>query len=121
MTGPKKDSHHTIFDRILRHEIPAKIVYEDDHVLAFHDISPQAPIHVLVIPKHRVERFSQVKDLDVTMVGEFFIRVSQIATKLGVTEEGFRLVINNGANGQQSVEYLHAHILGGRPLTGQLG
>ena len=110
-------THDTILDRILSGDIPADTVYEDEHVLAFRDIQPQAPTHVLVIPKHRVERFAEIADEDDEWIGRFFSRVSKIASRLGLDEDGYRVVINNGKNGQQSVEYLHAHILGGRALN----
>ncbi|TVQ22469.1 MAG: histidine triad nucleotide-binding protein [Spirochaetaceae bacterium] len=110
-------AHDTIFDRILAGDIPADTVYEDDDVLAFRDINPQAPIHVLVIPKHRVERFADLADRNDAWIGTFFSKVSRIAALLGLNENGYRVVINNGKDGQQSVEYLHAHILGGRGLS----
>lgn len=107
---------NTIFDKILAGQIPADIVYQDDWVLAFRDIHPQAPTHVLVIPKRRCERFEQLKARDASEVGEFFKRVSEVAAKLGLEKNGYRIVINNGEHGQQTVEYLHAHILGGRAM-----
>lgn len=106
----------TIFDKILAGQIPADIVYQDDWVLAFRDIHPQAPTHVLVIPKNRCERFEQLKSRDALEIGEFFKRVAEVAAKLGLEKDGYRIVINNGRNGQQTVEYLHAHILGGRGM-----
>lgn len=106
----------TIFDKILSKEIPAKVAFEDEQVLAFYDINPQAPVHVLVIPKKKVERFAGVKNLSPEEVGGFFLRVAQIAAQLGLDGPGYRVVINNGRDGAQSVEHLHAHILGGRPL-----
>ncbi len=110
-------AHDTIFDRILAGDIPADTVYEDEDVLAFRDINPQAPIHVLVVPKHRVERFADLADRSDAWIGRFFSTVSRIAGLLGLNENGYRVVINNGKDGQQSVEYLHAHILGGRGLS----
>ncbi len=106
----------TIFDKILRKEIPANVVYEDDTVLAFRDIQPQAPVHVLVIPKKKVERFSQLASAPMAEVGEFFRSVAKVATELGLDQSGYRVVLNNGRDGQQTVDYLHAHILGGRSL-----
>lgn len=108
---------NTIFDRILRKEIPSQAVYEDDDVYAFRDVNPQAPIHVLVIPKKRIERFAQLGSLAAADVGVFFIAVAKVASQLKLDGPGYRVVINNGRDGQQSVEYLHAHILGGRGLT----
>jgi histidine triad (HIT) family protein len=107
----------TLFDKILAGDIPAEKVYEDDTVLAFKDINPQSPIHVLVIPKNRVARFAELKDRSPETVGAFFMGVSRVAAKLELEENGYRVVVNNGRDGQQTVEYLHAHILGGRPLT----
>jgi histidine triad (HIT) family protein len=106
----------TIFDKIIKKEIPARIAFEDEWVLAFHDINPQAPVHVLVIPKHKVERYSDLDKEDVTRVGEFFTRVAKVARHLGLDDGGYRVVVNCGPDGQQTVEYLHAHILGGRQL-----
>jgi histidine triad (HIT) family protein len=107
----------TIFDKILRGDIPAQKVHEDEHVLAFRDVNPQAPTHVLVIPKRKVARFAGLKDLPTTDVGEFFQGVARVAAKLGLEGNGYRIVINNGRDAQQTVEYIHAHILGGRGLS----
>lgn len=106
----------TIFDKILAGAIPCEKVFEDENVLAFRDINGQAPVHVLVIPKKKVARFESYKDADVLEVGAFFVRVAKVAAELGLEKRGYRVVINNGQDGQQSVEYLHAHILGGRQL-----
>jgi histidine triad (HIT) family protein len=107
----------TIFDKILAREIKADIVFEDDHVLAFRDISPQAPVHVLVIPKVKVARFQELPDAGVSMTGAFFVGVAKVARHLGLEPGGYRIVVNNGRDGQQTVDYLHAHILGGRGMT----
>ena len=107
----------TLFDMILAGEIPADKVFEDDDVLAFRDINPQAPTHVLVIPKKRVSRFAELRERDPGDVGRFFAGVSRVAADLGLDADGYRVVVNNGRDGQQTVEYLHAHILGGRPMT----
>jgi histidine triad (HIT) family protein len=104
----------TIFDKILAGQIPANVVYQDDWVMAFRDVNPQAPTHVLVIPKKRCARFEELKTKDAVDVGEFFKRVSHVAEKLGLEKDGYRVVINNGKHGQQTVEYIHAHVLGGR-------
>ena len=106
----------TIFDRILANEIPANIVYEDDIVLAFRDINPKAPIHVLVIPKRKIARFADLQTEDANFVGQYIHRISKVATALGLDQPGYRIVFNNGAHGGQEVEYIHAHILGGRQL-----
>jgi histidine triad (HIT) family protein len=85
--------------------------------LAFRDINAQAPTHVLVIPKKKVARFADLENQPAMDVGEFFKKVAFIARELGLNEGGYRVVINNGDDGQQTVEYMHAHILGGRSLT----
>jgi histidine triad (HIT) family protein len=107
----------TIFDRILAKEIPANIVYEDDIVCAFRDINPQAPVHVLVIPKRRIARFTDLQGEDAGFVGQYMQRVAQVATALGLDGSGYRIVFNNGRDGGQEVEYIHAHILGNRRLA----
>lgn len=109
-------AEETIFDRIIRKEIPAKVVHEDEDVFAFHDISPQAPVHVLVLPKRKVENFTQLADRSSAEVGAFFRGVSAVAKKLGLAENGYRVVINCGRDGQQTVDYIHAHIIGGRQM-----
>ena len=106
----------TIFDKILKGDIPADVVYEDDNILAFRDINPQAPVHVLVIPKKKVASFNDLKDLSTEETGVFLKGVSTVAVSLGLASEGYRIVLNCGSNGQQSVEYLHAHILGERQM-----
>jgi len=107
----------TIFDKILAGDIPADRVYEDEDVLAFRDINPQAPVHVLVIPKWRIGRFASLTSEDSDRAGRFFTTVSHVASELGLDDAGYRVVVNNGTNGGQEVEYLHAHILGGRRMT----
>ena len=106
----------TIFDKILKGEIPADVVYEDDNILAFRDINPQAPVHVLVIPRKKVSSFNDLKDLSPEETGVFLQGVSQVAASLGLADDGYRVVLNCGSNGQQTVEYLHAHILGERQM-----
>ena len=105
----------TIFERIIDHEIPANIVYEDDQCLAFHDINPQAPVHVLLVPKKRIPRLELVTPEDGTLLGHLLLVVPKLIAKLGL-EEGFRIVINNGRYGCETVPHLHVHILGGRQL-----
>ena len=109
-------ANDTLFDKILRKEIPSEAVYEDDDVYAFADINPQAPIHVLVIPKARNESFADLKDADAAETGRFMQGVSRVAEHLGLEEDGYRVVFNTGRDALQSVQYLHAHILGGRRL-----
>jgi len=107
----------TVFDRIISGEIPVEPVYEDSDVLAFKDMNPQAPVHVLVIPRKRISRFSEITGWSAEDTGRFFISVSKAASALNLNEPGYRIVINNGSDGGQEVEYLHAHILGGRKLN----
>ena len=106
----------TLFEKIIAREIPADIVYEDDRVLAFRDISPQAPTHVLIIPKKVIPRVAEAEDEDSALLGHLLIKARAVAAELGLAENGYRLVINNGRDGGESVPHLHCHILGGRPL-----
>ncbi|XP_068621945.1 adenosine 5'-monophosphoramidase HINT1-like [Battus philenor] len=106
----------TIFGKILRKEIPAKFVYEDDQCVAFHDVNPQAPTHILVIPRKPIPQLSQATDEDEQLLGHLLIAAKKIAANEGLDENGFRLVINDGKNGAQSVYHLHLHILGGRQM-----
>lgn len=108
----------TIFDKILRREIPASIVYEDDDILAFHDISPQAKQHILVIPKKKARNLAELRQWDSKDVGVFFQKVALVAEKAGLNQSGYRTVLNTGRDGGQSVDYIHAHILGGEQLSG---
>jgi len=109
--------HETVFDRILRGTLPADRVYEDEDVLAFRDINPQAPIHVLVIPKAKFARFTEIASRPIEETGRFFSAVSKVATSLNLDSSGYRVVINNGRYSGQEVEYFHAHILSGRKLN----
>ena len=103
----------TIFSKIIKREIPAKIVYEDELCLAFHDVNPQAPTHVLLIPKKEIARLVDSKPEDQALLGRLMLTASKIAQQLGVGD-AFRLVVNNGADAGQSVFHLHLHILAGR-------
>ena len=105
----------TIFGKVIRREIPADIVYEDELCLAFRDINPQAPTHVLVIPKKEIDMLSNAKTEDQALLGHMVLAACKIARQLGVGD-AFRLVVNNGAEAGQSVFHLHLHILGGRKL-----
>jgi histidine triad (HIT) family protein len=107
----------TLFTRIVNREIPAKIVYEDDEVLAFEDISPKAPTHVLVIPKKEITSLDALTDEDAAVMGRLMLAIRRVARDLGVAESGYRVVANTGADGGQSVDHLHFHLLAGRPLT----
>lgn len=110
-------SEQTIFDKIIAGDIPAKVAFEDEIVLAFHDVNPQAPIHVLVIPKKKIAGFKDVKNSDNIDMGEYMKKISLVAEKLGLDDDGYRVVFNQGSDGGQTVEYIHAHILGGRSLS----
>lgn len=106
----------TIFSKIIRGEIPAKKVHEDELCLAFHDISAQAPTHVLVIPKKPIESLEQVEEGDAELLGHIWTTIPKIARDLGIAQSGYRVVVNCGRDGGQSVDHLHFHILGGRAL-----
>jgi histidine triad (HIT) family protein len=105
----------TIFGKIIRREIPADIVYEDEHCLAFRDINPQAPVHVLIVPKKEIATLADAAEEDQALLGHLLLAANRIARQLGV-EQAFRLVVNNGAQAGQSVFHLHLHLLSGRPF-----
>jgi len=107
----------TLFEKIAAREIPAAIVYEDDLVLAFRDITPQAPTHVLIVPKKPVPRIAAAGAEDHALLGHLLLKAAAVARSLGLETSGYRLVINNGADGGESVPHLHIHILGGRKLA----
>ena len=107
----------TLFEKIVAREIPATIVYEDDLVLAFRDIKPQAPTHVLLIPKQPIPRLAEAKPEDHKVLGHLLLKAAQIADQLGLKQRGYRLVINNGPNAGEAVPHLHVHILGGRAMA----
>jgi histidine triad (HIT) family protein len=109
-------SAKTIFKRIIDGEIPAKIVYEDDLCLAFHDVNPQAPTHVLVIPRKEIPSLDALQPEDQALIGHLYLVIRQLAVELGL-EGGYRVVVNCGRHGGQSVDHLHLHLLGGRPLS----
>jgi len=105
----------TIFSRIIERTIPARIEHEDDLCLAFHDVSPQAPVHILVIPKRAIPSVAHLEESDANTVGHLVLVAAQLANRLGLSE-GYRLVFNCGRDGGQSVDHLHLHLLGGRSL-----
>jgi histidine triad (HIT) family protein len=105
----------TIFERIIDKEIPARIIFEDDLCLAFHDVAPQAPIHVLVIPKKVIKSIDAVADEDATLIAHLWLVIRNLAHDL-MLEKGYRVVVNCGRDGGQSVDHLHFHLLGGRQL-----
>ncbi len=106
----------TLFEKIAAREIPAQIVFEDDLVLAIRDINPQAPTHVLIFPKKAVPRISEATPEDHKLIGQLLLKAATVADRLGLTKGGYRLVINNGPDGGETVPHLHCHILGGRQM-----
>jgi histidine triad (HIT) family protein len=106
----------TLFEKIRDREIPAEILYEDEWCLAFRDISPQAPVHVLVVPRKVIPRIGVATEEDVEILGRLMLAAGEVARRLGVAEDGFRLAINHGRNGGETVPHLHVHLLGGRAL-----
>lgn len=106
----------TIFSRIIDGEVPARIEHEDSHCVVIHDINPQAPVHLLVIPKRRINRISTAADDDTEILGHLLQVSRRVADRLGL-EKGFRLVINNGPDGCESVPHLHIHLLAGRQMA----
>ncbi len=105
----------TLFSKIIHREIPADIVYEDDLAIAFKDINPQAPVHILVIPKKPIPQLAAAESEDHALMGHLLLTAKRVAQQAGL-ENGYRLVINNGSDGGQTVDHLHLHILGGRPM-----
>ena len=107
----------TLFEKIVAREVPATIVFEDDQVLAFHDIKPQAPTHVLIIPKRPIARIGEAGPGDHQVLGHLLLKAAEVAGKLGLAKSGYRLVINNGPDAGEAVPHLHLHILGGRKMN----
>jgi histidine triad (HIT) family protein len=107
----------TIFSKIIRKEIPADIVYEDDDLLAFKDINPQAPYHLLIIPKKEIPTVNQLVEEDELLIGKLIIRARKLAESLGIAESGYRLVFNCNKGGGQEVYHLHLHLIGGRQMN----
>lgn len=107
----------TIFERIIAREIPADIIYEDEHILAFMDIKPVAPTHVLIIPRKPIGRLEEAGSEDHAVLGHMLMKAPAIAAQLGLSTSGYRLVINNGRDAGQEVAHLHLHLLGGRKLA----
>lgn len=107
----------TIFSKIIRKEIPANIVLETESVLAFRDVNPQAPVHVLVIPKKPLKDLASAETEDRDILGELFLAAAEVARREGLSESGYRVVVNNGAGAGQSVFHLHLHVIGGRSFN----
>jgi histidine triad (HIT) family protein len=111
----------TIFSKIIKRELPADIIYEDDEVLAFRDISPQAPVHVLIIPKVEIETVNDIRPEQAELIGKMVLVAQKIADDEGIAEDGYRVVINCNRHGCQVVFHLHMHLLGGKQLKGLAG
>lgn len=107
----------TLFEKVAARQIPADIVYEDDLVVAFRDIKPQAPTHVLIVPRKPIPRLNEADSSDHAVLGHLLIKAAHVARQLGLDQPGYRLVINNGPDGGESVPHLHIHILGGRRMA----
>lgn len=107
----------TIFTKIINKEIPADILFEDDDVLAFRDINPQAPIHFLVIPKKEIRTLNDIEENDKNLIGKLFIIAKQLAKSEGISEDGYRTIFNCNEHGAQTVYHIHLHVLGGRQMT----
>lgn len=106
-----------LFCKIIEGEIPANIVYQDDDVLAFHDINPQAPTHILCIPKKHISTANDISEEDTEVAGKLMTTASQLARQLGFAEDGYRLTMNCNGHGGQTVFHIHLHLLGGRPFS----
>ena len=107
----------TIFEKIIAREIPAKIIWEDDDAVAFHDVNPQAPVHVLIVPKKMIPRLGAATESDNKILGKLLLVAGKLAKELGVEKSGYRVVINSGPDAGESVPHLHVHLLGKRALA----
>jgi histidine triad (HIT) family protein len=107
----------TIFEKIIARQIPAKLVFEDEEVVAFHDVNPQAPMHVLIVPKRVIPRLAEANAADQALLGKLLLTAAKLARDLGVSESGYRVVINSGADAGESVPHMHVHLLGKRFLA----
>ncbi|MDR2403011.1 MAG: histidine triad nucleotide-binding protein [Spirochaetaceae bacterium] len=106
-----------IFCKIVKGEIPARMIYEDDELIAFYDVAPQAPVHFLVIPKKHIPNLMALEPVDIAFMGRLLNKAQELAEKLDCAEKGARFVINCKSDGGQTVDHLHIHVLGGRPLS----
>ncbi|HEX8373437.1 MAG TPA: histidine triad nucleotide-binding protein [Chthoniobacterales bacterium] len=107
----------TLFEKLIARELPSEIVHEDDDVFAFRDIAPQAPTHILIIPKRLIVRLGEATPDDGAVLGKLLLTAAEIARKLGLASDGYRLVINNGRDAGEAVPHLHVHLLAGRRLA----
>ncbi|AQU02840.1 MAG: histidine triad nucleotide-binding protein [Dehalococcoides mccartyi] len=110
-----------IFCQIVKGEIPAQIVYRDEDLVAFKDINPQSPVHILIIPRRHIANLTELDEADTELAGKMILLAGKLAREMDIAESGYRLVINSGREGGQVVNHLHLHLLGGRQLGGQLG
>ncbi|MGE0903422.1 MULTISPECIES: histidine triad nucleotide-binding protein [Dehalococcoides] len=110
-----------IFCQIVKGEIPAQIVYKDEDLVAFKDINPQSPVHILIIPRRHIANLTELDEADTELAGKMILLAGKLAREMDIAESGYRLVINSGHEGGQVVNHLHLHLLGGRQLGGQLG
>lgn len=110
-----------IFCKIVAKQIPSHIVYEDENILAFKDIYPVAPVHILVIPKKHIFNINDITEQDEGMIGKIFVVIKKLAVEMGVASSGFRVVTNSGSDGGQEVDHLHFHLLGGKNLGHKIG
>lgn len=106
----------SIFTKIIKREIPANILFEDDDVIAFNDISPKAPIHILIVPKVQIPTINDLQEDDAVLIGKVILRAKDIAKKMGIDERGYRLIFNCNKEGGQSVFHIHLHLIGGKQL-----
>jgi histidine triad (HIT) family protein len=106
----------TLFQQIADKEIPSTLIYEDAQVLAFKDIDPQAPTHILIVPRKPIPRIAEAKPEDLQLLGHLLLKAAEVARTLGLEQSGYRLVLNNGPDGGEAVPHLHCHILGGRQM-----
>lgn len=106
----------TVFEKIAAREIPAEIVWEDEDALAFNDLDPKAPVHVLIVPKRPIPRLAEATADDQLLLGKLLLATKEVATRKGLNESGYRVVINNGQDAGETVPHLHVHVLGGRTL-----
>ncbi|NPB05081.1 MAG: histidine triad nucleotide-binding protein [Aquificae bacterium] len=105
-----------VFCKIVAGELPAKVVYEDDLIMAFHDINPRKKVHVLVIPKKHIPSLNDLTEEDKEVMGHLVVKIPEIAKKLGIAEDGYRVIVNTGRHGGQEVYHVHFHLLGGEPV-----
>jgi histidine triad (HIT) family protein len=106
----------TLFEQIINREVPAQIIHEDDLCVAIRDINPQAPVHVLVIPKKAIARLGEATDSDEALLGHLLLTAAEVAKREGIAENGYRVVVNQGWHAGESVPHLHVHVLGGRQM-----